>query len=57
MVVVRSRDGSLPLSSEWSEKRASTERYVVIRMRKVEASTASGGYTLSVERHWILDLK
>ena len=55
MVVVRSRDGSLPLSSEWFEKEASTERYVVLRMRKVEASTASGGYTLSCEDIGCLD--
>ena len=55
MVEVRSRDGSLPLSSEWSEKRASTERYVVLRMRKVEASTASGGYTLLNEDTGHLD--
>ena len=57
MVVVRSRDGSLPLSSEWSEKRASTERYVVLRMRKVEASTASGGHTLFSEDTGHLDWK
>ena len=55
MVVVRSKDGSLPLSSEWFEKGASTERYVVQRMRKVEASTASGGYTLFYEDTGHLD--
>ena len=55
MVVVRSRDGSLPISNEWFERRASTERYMVLRMRKVEASTASGGYTLSNEDIGCLD--
>ena len=49
MVVGRLRDGTLPISRERLEERACTERYVVLRMRKVETSTASGGYTLSVE--------
>ena len=55
MVEVRLRNGSLPVSNEWSEKRASTERYVVLRMRKVEASTASGGHTFLSEDTGHLD--
>ena len=57
MVVVRSRDGSLPISNEWFERRASTERYMVLRMRKVEASTASGGHTFLNEDTGHLDWK
>ena len=49
MIVGRCKNGTLSVSRERFEERACTERYVVLRMRKVETSTASGGYTLSVE--------
>ena len=49
MIVGRCKNGTLSVSRERLEERACTERYVVLRMRKVETSTASGGYTLSVE--------
>ena len=47
----------LSISRVRLEERASTDRYVVIRMRKVEASTASGGHTLFSEDTGHLDWK
>ena len=49
MVAVDREMVLLSLSSYSTEEKASVERHVVIRMRKVETSTAGGGYTFSNE--------
>ena len=55
MIVVDVKMVLLSLSSYSTEKKASVERHVVKRMRKVEPSTARGGYTSFVEAGIYLD--